>query len=98
MVADPGADFVAGATTSLTLEVHDGSGLMSGDNTTRITLAPTGSGTVSVVGTGTLIAGTLGVPGGAVTVEVSTRSGWVRMPGYTSLSKLSRLAASASFE
>jgi hypothetical protein len=71
VLAVAGADFVAGAGTSLQLEILDAFGnLTTGDDTTQLTFSPSGSGSVSGVTTGTGD-GSYGVPGLAEIVTVA---------------------------
>lgn len=65
------ADFNAGATANLTVEVRDGHGnLLESDSNTQITFDPTLSGTITGIVTGTGD-GSYSVIGGAETVTVS---------------------------
>jgi hypothetical protein len=69
-IAVPGADFEQGAGTVLTVEVRDGDGMVAdGDNTTKITFAPTSGGTITGVTEGTGD-GSYGIRSGAETVTV----------------------------
>jgi hypothetical protein len=71
VITVPGSDFAAGGSTSLTVEVQDGVGVLdASDSTTQVTFTPTGSGTISGVTTGTGDA-SYGVVGGAETVTVA---------------------------
>jgi hypothetical protein len=71
VISVPGSDFAAGADTSLTIEVQDGLGVLdTSDSTTQITFAPSGSGTVTGVTTGTGDA-SYGVVAGVETVTVA---------------------------
>jgi subtilisin family serine protease len=66
-----GADFPVDGSTQLTVQVQDAGGnLVTTDNTTQITFAPTLSGTVTAVDVGTGDA-SYGVPGDAETVTVA---------------------------
>ncbi len=54
VLTGPGANFATNGSTTLTVQVQDGTGnLVTTDSTTTITFAPTLSGTISAVGTGT---------------------------------------------
>jgi len=71
VITDSGDDFIAGGSTTLTVQVQDQYGnLRSSDNTTQVTFDPTLSGTISDVNVGTGDGG-YDVPGGAETVTVA---------------------------
>ena len=67
----PAPNFVAGASSNQTIQIHDTYGnLVLTDSTTQITYTPTLSGAVTAVVVGTNISGT-GLPGAARIVEVA---------------------------
>ena len=70
VITSAGADFAAGGSTTLTVQVQDEFGnLISTDDSTLVTFAPTLSGTISGVVTG-FGDGVYGVVGGAETVGI----------------------------